>query len=107
MIKLYRARSILYRRQILQENIRWKALDEILFRQASGFARLLREFAEVHDASAKLEIWQLQLISTGPKILDFGTIYVSWADHLHYLAMTLLKLRLDAPRCQDRWSIAL
>ena len=29
MIKLYRARSLLYRRQILQENIRWKALDEI------------------------------------------------------------------------------
>ena len=29
MIKFYRARSFLYRRQILQENIRWKALDEI------------------------------------------------------------------------------
>ena len=29
MIKHYRARSLLYRRQILQENIRWKALDEI------------------------------------------------------------------------------
>ena len=29
MIKVYRARSLLYRRQILQENIRWKALDEI------------------------------------------------------------------------------
>ena len=29
MIKLYRARSLLYRRQILQENIRWKALVEI------------------------------------------------------------------------------
>ena len=32
MIKLYRARSLLYRSQILQENnqnIRWKALDEI------------------------------------------------------------------------------
>ena len=29
MIKLYRAHSLLYRRQILQENIRWKALDEI------------------------------------------------------------------------------
>ena len=28
MSKLYRARSLLYRRQILQENIRWKALDE-------------------------------------------------------------------------------
>ena len=25
----YKARSLLYRRQILQENIRWKALDEI------------------------------------------------------------------------------
>ena len=29
MIKLYRARSLLFRRQILQENIRWKALEEI------------------------------------------------------------------------------
>ena len=29
MSKLYRARSLLYRRQILQQNIRWKALDEI------------------------------------------------------------------------------
>ena len=29
MRKLYSARSLLYRRQILQENIRWKALDEI------------------------------------------------------------------------------
>ena len=29
MSKLYRARPLLYRRQILQQNIRWKALDEI------------------------------------------------------------------------------
>ena len=29
MIKLYKARSLLYRRRILQENMRWKALDEI------------------------------------------------------------------------------
>ena len=29
MSKLYSARSLLYRRQILQVNIRWKALDEI------------------------------------------------------------------------------
>ena len=29
MSKLYWARSPLYRRQILQQNIRWKALDEI------------------------------------------------------------------------------
>ena len=29
MIKLQRARYLLYRRQVLQENIRWKALAEI------------------------------------------------------------------------------
>ena len=29
MSKLYRARSLLYRRKSLQVNIRWKALDEI------------------------------------------------------------------------------
>ena len=29
MSKFYKARSLLYRRQILQENIRWKALEEI------------------------------------------------------------------------------
>ena len=29
MSKFYRARALLYRRQILQQNIRWKALDEI------------------------------------------------------------------------------
>ena len=29
MIKLSKARSLLYRRQILQENMRWKARDEI------------------------------------------------------------------------------
>ena len=29
MSKIWRARSRLYRRQVLQENIRWKALDEI------------------------------------------------------------------------------
>ena len=29
MSKLHRTRSLLYRRQILQVNIRWKALDEI------------------------------------------------------------------------------
>ena len=29
MIKLQRARALLYRRQFLQESIRWKAVDEI------------------------------------------------------------------------------
>ena len=61
MSKLYRARSLLYRRQILQVNIRWKALDEIykiymllhrsdlniseMFRQC--FSQLLAKFAKI------------------------------------------------------------
>ena len=61
MIKLYRARSLLYRRQILQVNIRWKGLDEIykiymllhrsdlniseIFRQT--FSHLLAKFANI------------------------------------------------------------
>ncbi|CEM06420.1 unnamed protein product [Vitrella brassicaformis CCMP3155] len=32
--------------------------------------------AEVRDCAAELEAWQLQLISIGPKNLDFGEIYV-------------------------------
>ena len=40
MIKLYKARSLLYRRQLLQENIRWKALDEIYY-----FVEILHVFA--------------------------------------------------------------
>ena len=61
MSKLYRARSLLYLRQILQENILWKALDEIYkiymrlhrsdlnisenFRQF--FSRFLANFAKI------------------------------------------------------------
>ena len=40
MSKLYRARSLLYRRQILQENIRWKALDEI-YKIYKGFQKIV------------------------------------------------------------------
>ena len=50
MSKLCRARSLLYRRQILQENIRWKALDEIykiymlLHRSDLNIAEKFRQF---------------------------------------------------------------
>ena len=50
MSKLYRARSLLYRRQILQENIRWKALDEIykiymlLHRSDLNISEIFRQF---------------------------------------------------------------
>ena len=50
MSKLYRARSLLYRRQILQENIRWKALDKIykiyilLHRSDLNISEFFRQF---------------------------------------------------------------
>ena len=50
MSKLYRARSLLYRRQILQINIRWKALDEIykiymlLHRSDLNISEFFRQF---------------------------------------------------------------
>ena len=53
MSKLYRARSFLYRRQILQVNIRWKALDEIykiymlLHRSDLNFSEKFRQFFRV------------------------------------------------------------
>ena len=52
--KLYRARSLLYRRQILQENIRWKTFDEMTSRstrftysctaQTSNFSKCVQLF---------------------------------------------------------------
>ena len=55
MIKLYKARSLLYRSQILQANIRWKALDEIYkiymllhrsdFNISSKFREILSHFS--------------------------------------------------------------
>ena len=53
MSKLYRARSLLYRRQILQENIRWKPLDEIykiymlLHRSDLNISQIFRQFFRI------------------------------------------------------------
>ena len=50
MIKLYRARSLLYRRRILQSNTRWKALDEsykiymLLHRSDLNISEIFRQF---------------------------------------------------------------
>ena len=50
MSKLCRARSLLYRRQFLQVNIRWKALDEIykiymlLHRSDLNISEIVRQF---------------------------------------------------------------
>ena len=56
MIKLYEARSLLYRRQILQVNIRWKAPDEIykiLHRSDLNISENLRHFFFPRDDASK------------------------------------------------------
>ena len=53
MSKLYRARSLLYRRRILQVNSRWKALDEIykiymlLHRSDLNISEIFRHFFRI------------------------------------------------------------
>ena len=60
MSKLYRARSLLHRRQILQVNIRWKALDEIykiymlLHRSDLNISEIVRQFFS-HFLAKKLQ----------------------------------------------------
>ena len=63
MSKLYRARSLLYRRQILQVNIRWKALDEIykiymlLHRSDLNISEIFRrKFSHFLQKFAKIKI---------------------------------------------------
>ncbi len=73
MIKLYRGRSLLCRRQILQENIRWKALDEIykiymlLHRSDLNFSsklcQIFSHFSATHEHFQK------------NKLLDFFNIF--------------------------------
>ena len=65
MSKLYRARSLLYRRQILQENIRWKALDEIykiymlLHRSDLNISEIFRQkFSHFWQKFAKFVIFE-------------------------------------------------
>ena len=80
MIKLHKARSLLYRRQIVQENIRWKALDEIykiymlLLRSDRNFSAKFRQtfshfsahFAEVRN----FQIIFIEFCSDFDKILS-------------------------------------
>ena len=79
MSKLYRARSLLYRRQILQENIRWKALDEIykiyMFLHRSDLnisekiVKLFRIFR--HFFVAKLPIFFKKSLNVAHSLMNF------------------------------------
>ena len=68
MIKLYRARSLLYRRQILQENIRWKAIDKIykvymlLHRSDLNISAKFRQTFSHFSANSVIEIFLQNLV---------------------------------------------
>ena len=72
MIELYKARYLLYRRQILQENIRWKALDEIyniymfLHRSEVNILDEIRLFFCLTFCILKCEYSLAKFISFGP-----------------------------------------
>ena len=86
MSKLYRARSLLYRRQILQVNIRWKALDEIYkiymllhrsdlnisakFRQTYFFRVFRQKFAKIRYFSTFVIEILMKNSGISPNILE-------------------------------------
>ena len=76
MSKLYRARSLLYRRQILQVNIRWKALDEIykiymlLHRSDLNISEIFRHFFRI--------FWQIWNFCKKSLFLNF----IWWVDRM-------------------------
>ena len=79
MSKLYRARSLLYRRQSLQVNVRWKALDEIykiymfLHRSDLNISANVRQFMGAFSTLEMLK--RLQLFANFVAIFaDFNEI---------------------------------
>ena len=58
MSKLYKALSLLYRRQILQVNMRWKALDEIfknyMLLHRSDLNILAKFFKQLHTVTFRI-----------------------------------------------------
>ena len=75
MSKLYRARSLLYRRQILQVNIRWKALDEIykiymlLHRSGLNISAKIVEILLIFRNNFKICHFSAALLNFGLKII--------------------------------------
>ena len=76
MSKLYRARSLLYRRQILQLNICWKALDEIykiymlLHRSDLNISENVRQFLRISIFSKMSNLKLLQMLLKNAKKFD-------------------------------------
>ena len=72
MSKLYKARSLPYRRQILQENICWKALAEIykiymlLHRSDVNISEIFRQkFRIIWQIFAKIRFFQILFTDFG------------------------------------------
>ena len=78
MSKLYGARSLLYRRQILQVNIRWKALDEIY-----KIYMLLHRSDLIISAKFR-HLFCVYNISSAKKFAMFSSVVVIFADLNHF-----------------------
>ena len=85
MSKLYGARSLLYRRQILQVNIRWKALDEIykiymlLHRSDLNISAKIRQFV--------FGVFNCRNARTFASCSDFVAIFASGVIYKIYMLL--------------------
>ena len=87
MSKLYRARSLLYRRQILQENIRWKALDEIY----KIYMLLHRSDLNI-EKNCKFRHFRILFIEF---CSDFNEILLEFRRYFSILALGEIKMKLE------------
>ena len=85
MSNLYRARSLLYRRQILQLNIRWKALDEIykiymrLHRSDLNIsAKLCQTKMSFRINSSKISLILIEFCPDNGSFVAFSEFWLSW-----------------------------
>ena len=90
MSKLYGARSLLYRRQILQVDIRWKAFDEIykiymlLHRSDVNISAIFRQFFRIFGKICKIYslIIFIEFCSNfDEKLSEFRQFFVKNVEH--------------------------
>ena len=109
MIKLCRARSFLYRRQFLQESIRWKALEEIYricMRLHRSDLNVSAKFRQIVLAFSTLEMLKSSIFKYFSNfVVIFADFHEICSDFLRYSRKTLQQLLLEISRFQFNFSM--
>ena len=109
MSKLYGARSLLYRRQILQQNIRWKALDEIykiyvlLHRSDLNISENFRQFffAFFGNILQKFLIFEFFSLIFAQMLMKFCRNFADSEKDFRFLVVVAIKKRFSPWRNSD------